>query len=41
VLFEGLTPRILLHVVGVSSLAFAVLVSFWRRALASYSSASS
>jgi ABC-2 type transport system permease protein len=41
VLFEGLTPRILVHVTLVSTLGFTVLVAFWRRALASYSSASS
>jgi ABC-2 type transport system permease protein len=41
VLFDGLDLRTFLHVTVVTGLAFLFLVGFWRRALVSYSSASS
>ncbi len=41
VLFEGLTPPVLVHISVVTATAFAFLLWFWRRALRSYSSASS
>ena len=40
-LFDGLTPTLLLNVSGVTVLAFLAMRWFWNRGLASYSSASS
>jgi len=40
-LFEGITPRLLLHVLGVTALFFLAVLAFWNRALRAYSSASS
>ncbi len=40
-LFDGLTPETLLHMIGVVAAAFLLVLAVWRRALASYSSASS
>lgn len=40
-LFEGLRPGLLLHVLGVTALAFAAVRAAWQLALRNYSSASS
>ena len=40
-LFEGFTWPILAHITGVTALSFVFLLWFWKRALRSYSSASS
>jgi ABC-2 type transport system permease protein len=40
-LFEGLRPALLLHVLGVTAVAFLAVSAFWRLALRNYSSASS
>ena len=40
-LFEGATPRLLLHVAAVLSAAWVAMVLFWRRGLRAYASASS
>ncbi len=41
ILFEGLTPSILLHLTVVTTLAFLFLVWLWNKGLRAYSSASS
>jgi viologen exporter family transport system permease protein len=41
ILFEGLTPALLAHVLGVTAALFAILVFVWNRALRAYASASS
>ena len=41
VLFDGLTPSLLVHVVGATVAAFAVMAAFFRLGLRAYSSASS
>ncbi|HWP83849.1 MAG TPA: ABC-2 family transporter protein [Terriglobia bacterium] len=40
-LFEGLTLGLLLHLLGVTAAAFAVMLAMWRAGLRAYSSASS
>ncbi|MBI1849443.1 MAG: ABC-2 family transporter protein [Planctomycetes bacterium] len=41
VLFEGITPALLLHVVGVTAALFLAFLWIWSRALRAYASASS
>jgi ABC-2 type transport system permease protein len=40
-LFEGLTASLLLHMLGVTTVVFLLMIAFWRLGLRSYSSASS
>lgn len=41
VLFDGLRPAVLLHVLGVTAALFVFVIWFWNRGLRAYSSASS
>ncbi|MGE3163477.1 MAG: ABC transporter permease [Planctomycetota bacterium] len=40
-LFEGATPALLLHILGVNAVAFGVMLWLWRAGLRAYASASS